>query len=1737
MPPKSKSKLVDGDNLPQPETRVRFLEIAAAFNAEQQDKMELRAIELWETKDRDAGQEDELQRIMAAQQAANQPTEPKREDPKDALVAYSRQVKFVDQILAHFPMGWGTPEADNLARAKGELPGWTTILGHIDATLKKGAANAIPEPLILDGLRRSVRKEDPLFGWATSQHASRIETSAEFKRSILDFMATTTDTLQDRARILWSSAALYAPDGKTQLQPANVFATYSRAIWNNVKDAGALSLSEADAVDATKVRMGATWMKRLYERERLKKLIHDSHGNRHDDEWKIDTFSKLLNFVNDATTSAEFQHGLFIADGNIEEKTPTPVSAVTTLAPAVKRANRPPPGKLPLTCPDEPPTTLANGRTAKFPTWFYQWAMGTVCKCGAPGHEEMAITMCEQKSLLEWCNKVNPQYSSSLSARLKKARAIKALRTQQVRTCTTNLQKAQEWRSTNIPASGDDIQGEDAKFQRIIQHERELTAAKEKLTRATNVVSQMEKETADGRAFVSQTEKKNSPHPPDIISKLGEKLGAIVGHIGLHCWEERHAQRTAMTLQTATTHFILQAGTGPAHEGTILDTGAFAHVTPRPQELRYIQDLPNPITITGIGQRSITQKGFHPIWGEMYILTSLPLTILSFGQFILSTDHKVQFVDGTSPSQTRFEIKHRNGTSTFQFHPTSCLFWHHAPESPTPPRTQKANVGMYDSLRESEDTAINTESTSTALPDVARRILTAIPDEPLELPDDTPTITLDPDTTPPCKNHCFTVKPDTPTSTAKVHRVHKALGHPGREVMMSLARAGMLHGISPAQVETWATSICTGCIQGKSKAPAAVKNLSKKYHHSAKVGEVLHMDIFFVHAALNVKQAMVMFTDENCGWTRVRQMRSQTTAELARLAFETIYFLKAFGHHTTTVVSDREENLKKLQHALLEIGVVMQYTPEGRKDGRAEAKIGIIKSRARATYHGLSYPLPHRFTPALLVDTADIYNLLPNKSVGLHQHTAPYDLVYRRTDRAYIIHALHSVSFGEAGLFHLPISQYGKKSEGHHHNSMASHADFGFVVGRDLNTPHTAQVFFPIRGVTLDSSQGTPLEPGHVDPSALLEWTKMFNKDAPPGMPMKMLNNVPYQPPLNTSDKWSKLLTTRTNKAAKKVTQKKKTSTLSNTTVQAPKKGGPARPIFYSKGTSAAQLLKDRLATTKRNQESIHTRVMKHIMAGHRVSLKEARKHQPDALMEAAYEEAEKLISHKAITPVHNVPKDGIRGRGMQVVELKKGKLAMRCVFDTIHKRAGSDTDHYSPTARAASTILLTSIAQHLNLDMRVMDIKRAFLHSPLPKDNKYYIEFHREMAQALIQRDPSMAPFYNKTNDTLICHLDKALYGLEEASRAWYNELRKTMTIAGYKVHPYDAAIFYKGQGESLSIAGTHVDDILAIGSTKSISKLGEKLDTLYGIKSQQGPHMEYLGMIINTTTTQGKRTVHLHQKPYESQLLTDLPPSFQKLKKQETPTITGPEFWNEDPSATRLPKSEQTDFISILHKLMFLATRTRPEIAVATSFLSTRKDGPNETDKKKLLHILGYLEAHQDYPGILIQPKNLQLSCFVDASYGCHSYTNRRRSQIGYTIAIGQSWVMSKSARTKITCDSATAAEVYGLHEALREVLWTRYFVQELGFNQAPIPIFEDNDGTVKLVKLTSGWAGKSKHMEIRYFKAKDMIDDNIIKVIHVNTNQQLADHLTKPLTHAVFKDQIDKVQQARIALKSQS
>ena len=52
------------------------------------------------------------------------------------------------------------------------------------------------------------------------------------------------------------------------------------------------------------------------------------------------------------------------------------------------------------------------------------------------------------------------------------------------------------------------------------------------------------------------------------------------------------------------------------------------------------------------------------------------------------------------------------------------------------------------------------------------------------------------------------------------------------------------------------------------------------------------------------------------------------------------------------------------------------------------------------------------------------------------------------------------------------------------------------------------------------------------------------------------------------------------------------------------------------------------------------------------------------------------------------------------------------------------------------------------------------------------------------------------------------------------------------------------------------------------------------------------------------------------------------------------------------------------------------------------------------------------------------------------------------------------------------------------------------------------------------------KSKHIEIRYFYIRDMVQKGAIKLQYVSTNEQVADVLTKPLSRVKFEYFCDKL-----------
>jgi hypothetical protein len=113
-----------------------------------------------------------------------------------------------------------------------------------------------------------------------------------------------------------------------------------------------------------------------------------------------------------------------------------------------------------------------------------------------------------------------------------------------------------------------------------------------------------------------------------------------------------------------------------------------------------------------------------------------------------------------------------------------------------------------------------------------------------------------------------------------------------------------------------------------------------------------------------------------------------------------------------------------------------------------------------------------------------------------------------------------------------------------------------------------------------------------------------------------------------------------------------------------------------------------------------------------------------------------------------------------------------------------------------------------------------------------------------------------------------------------------------------------------------------------------------------------------------------------------------------------------------------------------------------------------------------------------------------------------------------------ISVSRKQKTNCRSSTEAELVGTYDALPSVLHIKNFLEAMGFEVNKNIIYQDNKSSITLEKHGRASSSKrTKHIKVRYFFIKDMIEQGEVSVEHCPTKEMWADVLTKPLQGYLF------------------
>jgi hypothetical protein len=94
------------------------------------------------------------------------------------------------------------------------------------------------------------------------------------------------------------------------------------------------------------------------------------------------------------------------------------------------------------------------------------------------------------------------------------------------------------------------------------------------------------------------------------------------------------------------------------------------------------------------------------------------------------------------------------------------------------------------------------------------------------------------------------------------------------------------------------------------------------------------------------------------------------------------------------------------------------------------------------------------------------------------------------------------------------------------------------------------------------------------------------------------------------------------------------------------------------------------------------------------------------------------------------------------------------------------------------------------------------------------------------------------------VCKLDKAIYGLKQASRAWYSKLSTKLVQLGFIASKGDTSLFIYMKGEVIIYLLIYVDDIVvASSSNQVVEALLSNLRKDFALKDL-GPLHYFLGI-----------------------------------------------------------------------------------------------------------------------------------------------------------------------------------------------------------------------------------------------------------------------------------------------------
>ncbi|GJY98665.1 putative ribonuclease H-like domain-containing protein [Tanacetum coccineum] len=328
---------------------------------------------------------------------------------------------------------------------------------------------------------------------------------------------------------------------------------------------------------------------------------------------------------------------------------------------------------------------------------------------------------------------------------------------------------------------------------------------------------------------------------------------------------------------------------------------------------------------------------------------------------------------------------------------------------------------------------------------------------------------------------------------------------------------------------------------------------------------------------------------------------------------------------------------------------------------------------------------------------------------------------------------------------------------------------------------------------------------------------------------------------------------------------------------------------------------------------------------------------------------------------------------------------------------------------------------------------------------------------------------------------VEKALYGLHQAPRAWDETLSTYLLDNGFQKGKIDKTLFIKRDKGDIMLVQVYVDDIIFGSIKKSLCTDFEKIMHKKFQISSMGEHTFFLRLQVK----QKEDGTFISQDKYVIEILKKF--SFSNVKTARTPMETHKPLLKD-------ADGEDVDehlYRSMIGSLMYL-TSSRPDIMFAVCACARFQVNPKISHLHVVKRIFRYLKSQPKLS--LWYPKDspFDLVAYTDSDYVGASLD--RKSTTRGCQFLGCRLISWQCKKQTVVANSTTEAE---------------YITK----------IHIDNESTICIVK-NPVFHSKTKHIEIRHHFIRDSYEKKLIQMIKIHTDQNVADLLTKAFDVSKFQ-----------------